>query len=97
LFDNWWYASPASIQAEMDDGMSATDSLIGDGQGDAPVKWLNLDEESIGPAIEDDVAVLVTQQRGMRSRGFTGAYLSGQEKRISRYHERIDDYIAGNL
>jgi hypothetical protein len=43
------------------------------------------------------VAVLVTQQRGVRSRGFTGAYLSGQEKRISRYHERIDDYIAGNL
>ena len=97
LFDNWWYASPASIQAELDDGMSATDSLIGDGQGDAPVKWLNLEEESIGPAIEDDVAVLVTQQRGVRSRGFTGAYLSGQEKRISRYHERIDDYIAGNL
>ena len=26
-----------------------------------------------------------------------GAYLSGQEKRISRYHERIDDYIEGKI
>jgi len=41
--------------------------------------------------------VFITQQRGVRSRGFTGAYLSGQEKRISRYHERIDDYIDGRL
>ena len=52
-------------------------------------------KDSIGPAIEDDVAVFITQQRGVRSRGFTGAYLSGQEMRISRYHERIDDYIDG--
>ncbi len=97
LFDNWWYASPASVAADLDDGTSATESLTGDGSGDVPVKWLTCGEDSIGPAIEDDVAVFITQQRGVRSRGFKGAYLSGQEKRISRYHERIDDYIDGKL
>ena len=44
-------------------------------------------------AIEEDVAVFVTQQRGFRSRGFRGAHLSGQEKRIRRLHELIDDWI----
>ncbi len=49
----------------------------------------------VGPGIEDDVRVFVTQQRGFRSRGFKGVYLSNQEKRIRRYHELIDDYIEG--
>ena len=62
-----------------------------------PLSGLPAAKDSIGPAIEDDVAVFITQQRGVRSRGFKGAYLSGQEKRISRYHERIDDYIDGTL
>ncbi|MFT7549577.1 MAG: hypothetical protein ACI9VI_003437, partial [Candidatus Azotimanducaceae bacterium] len=35
------------------------------------------------------------QQLGLRSRGFSGVYLSGQESRVRRYHEVIDDYIAG--
>ena len=53
--------------------------------------------DSIGPAIEDDVRVFVTQQRGFRSRGFKGVYLAKQETRIRRYHELIDDYIEGRL
>ena len=53
--------------------------------------------DSIGPGIEDDVRVFVTQQRGFRSRGFKGVYLSNQETRIRRYHELIDDYIDGRL
>jgi hypothetical protein len=63
--------------------------------GEAPVSMLTFGEDSIGPAIEEDVAVFVTQQRGFRSRGFNGVYLSNQEKRIRRYHELIDDYVAG--
>jgi hypothetical protein len=56
---------------------------------------LDYGKDSIGPAIEDDVRVFVTQQRGFRSRGFKGVYLSAQETRIRRYHELIDDYIEG--
>lgn len=94
LFDNWWYSSPASIK----EGPNASDRGMGNHfDGEAPVQHLTYGEDSIGPAIEEDVAVFVTQQRGFRSRGFTGVYLSNQEKRIRRYHELIDDYIEGRL
>ena len=65
--------------------------------GEAPLSLLTFGEDSIGPAIEEDLAVFVTQQRGFRSRGFKGVYLSKQETRIRRYHELIDDYIDGRL
>ncbi len=90
LFDNWWYASPASLEAgnERNHG------------GDEEVERRLLEFESgvsIGPGIEDDVRVFVTQQRGFRSRGFKGAYLAKQESRVRRYHELIDDYIEGRM
>ena len=90
LFDNWWYASPASVDAGFERNHGGADEV--------PRTLLDFEgEESIGPGIEDDVSVFVTQQRGFRSRGFKGVYLSRQEMRIRRYHELIDDYIAGRL
>ncbi|MEM8767092.1 MAG: aromatic ring-hydroxylating dioxygenase subunit alpha [Pseudomonadota bacterium] len=94
LFDNWWYASPASIAAGPEAGERGMGSHF---DGEAELNMLTYGEDSIGPAIEEDVAVFVTQQRGFRSRGFKGVYLSNQEKRIRRYHELIDDYIDGRL
>jgi len=98
LFDNWWYASPASIEAGASGGgRQARRTIVTDGDQEAPLQMLTYGEDSIGAAIEEDVAVFVTQQRGFRSRGFKGVYLSNQEKRIRRYHEMIDDYIEGRL
>jgi hypothetical protein len=98
LFDNWWYASPASIEAGAKSGGRQARAMIATDAGEeAPLRMLTYGEESIGAAIEEDVAVFVTQQRGFRSRGFKGVYLSNQEKRIRRYHELIDDYIEGRL
>ena len=85
LFDNWWYASPASVAAELDDDQRNRIPDRGWIRGRRR-QMVDLWRGLIGPAIEDDVAVFITQQRGVRSRGFKGAYLSGQEKRISRYH-----------
>ena len=65
--------------------------------GEAKVRMINFPEESIGPAIEEDVEVFLTQQRGFRSRGFKGVYLSNQEKRIRRYHELIDHHIEQHV
>jgi phenylpropionate dioxygenase-like ring-hydroxylating dioxygenase large terminal subunit len=96
LFDNWWYGSPASIDAGLDPGNSATLATSLDGSETA-VSMLTYGEDYIGPAIEDDVAIFVSQQRGFRSRGFKGVYLSNQEIRVRRYHEMIDDYIEGRL
>ncbi len=91
LFDNWWYASPASIEA----GPVGERGVRAENQAEHTM--LTFGEDSIGPAIEEDVEVFVTQQRGFRSRGFKGVYLSNQEKRIRRYHELIDDYIEGRV
>lgn len=100
LFDNWWYSSPASLAEPM--SMQRSHAREGSGEiasdrQETPVRWINYPEESVGPAIEEDVEVFVTQQRGFRSRGFNGVYLSNQEKRIRRYHELIDDYIVKHL
>jgi hypothetical protein len=93
LFDNWWYSSPASLKY----GVGGAHSTPNKSSDEVEVTWVDATKESIGPAIEDDVRVFVTQQRGFRSRGFDGVYLSRQETRIRRYHELIDDYIAGRL
>ena len=44
--------------------------------GEAQVEMLTFGVDSIGGAIQEDVEVFVTQQRGFRSRGFNGVYLS---------------------
>ncbi len=91
LFDNWWYSSPAAMQSGQERG-------LGGGDHEVEVTMLEFGSGvSIGPGIEDDVRVFVTQQRGFRSRGFKGVYLAEQEARIRRYHELIDDYIEGRL
>ena len=42
-----------------------------------------------------DLAVAVSQQQGLRSKGHDDAYLTEQETRIRRFHEVINDYIEG--
>jgi phenylpropionate dioxygenase-like ring-hydroxylating dioxygenase large terminal subunit len=86
LFDNWWYSSPAGMKSGVETGMGGT--------AEVGKSVLDYQKDSIGPGIEDDVRVFLTQQRGFRSRGFKGVYLARQEERIRRYHELIDDYIG---
>ncbi|WP_066552288.1 aromatic ring-hydroxylating oxygenase subunit alpha [Croceicoccus bisphenolivorans] len=48
-----------------------------------------------GDFLTQDLSLAVTQQRGLRSMGFTDAYLAGQETRVRRFHEVINDYLEG--
>ncbi len=96
-FDNWWYSSPASLAEPASLQRSHARADIDEKTGEARVRQIDPQRESIGPAIEEDVDVFVTQQRGFRSRGFQGVYLSNQEKRIRRYHELIDHYIEKHV
>lgn len=48
-----------------------------------------------GDFLEQDLSLAVTQQRGLHSMAFTEAYLSRQETRVRRFHEVINDYLAG--
>ena len=51
-------------------------------------------EVSCGSAIDQDVAIWSSQQRGLMSRGYRGPYLPLQERRIQFFHENIDRYLA---
>jgi phenylpropionate dioxygenase-like ring-hydroxylating dioxygenase large terminal subunit len=51
-------------------------------------------EFSCGPAIDQDVAIWSSQQRGLRSRGYAGGHLAGQESRVRFFHDTIDRWLA---
>ncbi|MCZ6710330.1 MAG: aromatic ring-hydroxylating dioxygenase subunit alpha [Gammaproteobacteria bacterium] len=91
IFDNWWYASQPSSET------APVSTMVGMVDRDAEVehKVFEVGEESMGMTIDQDIAVFTQQQKGFRSRGFKGVYLSNQEDRVRRYHELIDDYIEG--
>ena len=61
-----------------------------------PVEHLrgSVGELSCGPAIDQDVAIWSSQQRGLRSRGYQGGHLSGQESRVRFFHDTIDRWLA---
>ncbi len=42
-----------------------------------------------------DLSVAVGQQNGFHSRGYSDATLSGQESRVRRFHEVLNDYLEG--
>ncbi|MEO0032309.1 MAG: hypothetical protein RIS94_2067 [Pseudomonadota bacterium] len=48
-----------------------------------------------GDFLAQDLELAETQQRGLRSMAFTDAYLAGQEARVRRFHEVINDYLEG--
>jgi phenylpropionate dioxygenase-like ring-hydroxylating dioxygenase large terminal subunit len=91
IFDNWWYASqPVGETAPV----RTTANVV---ERDAEVRHEVFEpgEQSMGLTIDQDMEIFPLQQAGFRSRGYRGAYLAGQESRVGRFHEVIDDYIEG--
>jgi len=60
-------------------------SIFGDGNGG----------HHLGDFIDQDLSVAVAQQQGFHSRGYPELYLSGQESRVRRFHEVLNDYLEG--
>lgn len=90
VFDNWWYAPvPEGVTGPV----RTTAGLV---ERDAVVEHelFMPGEQSMGLTIDQDMSIFPAQQMGMRSRGYRGSYLAGQESRLSRLHELIDDYIG---
>lgn len=91
LFDNWWYApNPPGAT----DAVRTTAGLV---ERDAVIEHelFAVGEQSMGLTIDQDLSVFPGQQMAMRSRGYKGSYLAGQESRTQRLHELVDDYIEG--
>jgi hypothetical protein len=47
----------------------------------------------LGQIVYQDMSIAEAQQRGLRSRGYKDAYLSGQETRVRFFHEVLNDYL----
>ena len=91
VFDNWWYAPcPDGVT----DPVRTTVGIV-PRDHEAVHEVFAVGEKSMGRTIDGDIEIFPLQQQGFRSRGYRGAYLAGQESRIRRYHELIDDYVEG--
>jgi len=54
-------------------------------------------DESLGDVADQDLERSTGQQLGFQSRGFKGAYLSGQENRVQQFHNFIDIYLYKDM
>lgn len=91
VFDNWFYGThPKGVTTPV-----STPAGPVDRNADVQHEIFDYMEKSLGFAMDQDMSITSGQQLGFRSRGFEGVYLSGQESRIRRYHEVIDEYIDG--
>jgi phenylpropionate dioxygenase-like ring-hydroxylating dioxygenase large terminal subunit len=91
VFDNWFYAvDPPDPATPVFTPAGAVPARV-----DAEHEVFDYMEKSLGYAMDQDMSITAGQQLGFRSRGFRGVYLSGQEARVRRYHEVIDEYLDG--
>ena len=49
-----------------------------------------------GEVVFQDWGLMKGQKDGWRSRGYQEPLLANQETRVRRFHEVLNDYIAGN-
>ena len=45
---------------------------------------------------DQDLAISTGQQLGLASRGYQGVRLAGQEGRVQRFHDVLDEYLDGS-
>jgi phenylpropionate dioxygenase-like ring-hydroxylating dioxygenase large terminal subunit len=61
----------------------------------AQLTLLEYGVDEVGDFVDQDLSVAVAQQNGFHSRGYGDAYLNGQEDRVRRFHEVLNDYLEG--
>ncbi|MEH6386824.1 aromatic ring-hydroxylating oxygenase subunit alpha [Pseudomonas profundi] len=91
LFDHWYFVRPAKGEKE-----AVTPLGMWPMEAAAHEVFMH-GERSMGFVADQDLSVAIAQQQGLHSRGYEDAYLAGQESRVRRYHEVINDYIAGRV
>ena len=94
-FDLWCMAFPVAGQTVVESIMAGPQPLR-----EAEQEIRDFDHgrgvpEIDGQIVFQDMILADGQQRGMHSRGYTDAYLSGQETRVRFFHEVLNDYLEG--
>lgn len=88
IFDHWFIMPPVV-------GRNEVDTPIGRLPFEAAerVRFAHGDG-SLGAVADQDLSVAQSQQLGLHSAGYRGAMLTGQEKRIQRFHELLNDVVG---
>ena len=94
-FDLWCMAFPVA-------GQTIVESIMA---GPQPMKEAEMERRAFdngrgvpeieGQIVYQDMMLAEGQQRGMYSRGYEDAYLTGQETRVRYFHEVLNDYLEG--
>jgi hypothetical protein len=61
---------------------------------DAPLETIVYGEKTLGTTSDQDISIAAVQQAGLHSKGFGHFYLCHQERRVQRFHEVLNDYMA---
>ena len=83
FYDNFMYLAPGTAQKE---SITKTEER----------RFFKYGEELMNRQIADqDLGICSGQQLGLASRGYKGVRISGQESRVQRFHDVLDDYLEG--
>ena len=95
IYDHWQMALKAN---DSDDPETNPTMLVASPED--MVEWKEVEkkvvifgEETLSEVADQDLDRSSAQQLGFHSRGFKGAYLSGQENRVQQFHNIIDRYL----
>ena len=94
-FDLWCMAYPVEGVTEVESVMAGIQPMA-----EAELEVRDFDNGRGVPEIVDqivyqDMMLAEGQQRGLKSRGYRDAHLSGQETRVRFFHEILNDYLEG--
>jgi phenylpropionate dioxygenase-like ring-hydroxylating dioxygenase large terminal subunit len=90
-FDHWWLVPEIAGRTHTPSPAGGPDLPV----EDAPLEIIKYGEKSLGRTADQDLSIAAMQQVGLHSAGFQTFYLNHQERRVQRFHEVLDDYIAG--
>jgi len=94
-FDLWCMAWPVAGQDEVESIMAGRKPMV-EAERDRRVFDNGRGIPDLeGQIVYQDMMLAEGQQRGMRSQGYTDAYLAAQETRVRFFHEVLNDYLEG--
>ncbi|WP_156680928.1 aromatic ring-hydroxylating oxygenase subunit alpha [Sphingomonas profundi] len=88
IFQHWYLMPPVEGRDEVVTPVGTVPF------GDNEKEIVIYGEKSLGFVADQDMSIAIGQQQGLHSRGYTGGVISGQEKRIQRFHELLNDAVG---
>jgi len=89
-FEHWWLVPRI-------EGRKFTPSPAGGPDlpvEDAELEIVEFGEKTLGRTADQDLSIASIQQAGLNSAGFHRFHLCHQERRVQRFHEVLNDYVA---